>query len=99
MEEFAKALMKAKIPAQTKLPISTKCRVIANFYCTSKDGKCITSYAESLLDCLVYCGIIKNKGHRIVNNIDGSRIYYDATESRVDVYIRSWGSTVRGKNK
>lgn len=74
------------------LPIRDKCQVVGLFYCNNKESKSISSYMEALLDCLVYAGIIINKGHRVVNNIDGSRMYYDAKNPRITIFIRSWGA-------
>jgi len=85
---FKDKLVNAHAVVNTDLPIEGKCQLTAVFYCGGKEGKSIASYMESLLDCLVYAGIIRNKGHRVINNIDGSRMYYDSKQPRIEIFIR-----------
>jgi hypothetical protein len=92
MKEFADAFMKSNIPIHTDLPIDCRCQLTAKFYCSTHEGKSLPAYLEALLDCLVYCGIIVNKGHRIINNTDGSRIYYENKEPHISIWLREWSN-------
>jgi hypothetical protein len=91
LESFADAVARTNKPIRHKLPIDCKCQLSASFYCSSREGKCISAYMEALLDALVTAGILKNKTHKVVNNIDGSRIYFDAKQPHVNIFIRYWG--------
>lgn len=93
MDEFQQALVNTTVICNTALPINRKIQVTGIFYCGSKNNKSVTSYLESLLDCLKYSGIIQSVGHSIVNNTDGSRVYADESNPRVLVFVRLWENT------
>ncbi len=91
LQDFADAFEASNIPIHIDLPIDLKCQLTARFYCSTKEGRSLPAYLESLLDCLVYCGIIKSSKHRVINNTDGSRIYFSAKEPRIELFLREWG--------
>jgi hypothetical protein len=93
INEFADYYINRHKPVRHRLPIDFKCQITAMFYCSTKANTCIIPYYDALLDCLEHCGIIKNKGHRIVNNMDGSRLYYDSKKPRTEIFIRDWSNT------
>ena len=92
LQDFADAFEASSLPIFVDLPISCRCQLTARFYCSTKEGRSLPAYLESLLDCLVFCGIIKSSKHRIINNTDGSRIYFSSKAPRVEIWIREWGN-------
>lgn len=72
------------------MPITDKCQVCCTYHCDNRAGKSLPAYVEATLDCLVAAGILKSKGHYVVNNTDGSRIYPDMDKPRTVITIRRW---------
>lgn len=89
IREFAR-LIKESGQIVPIVPIECRCQVIVKAYSNTTIGRSIPAYVESTLDGLVAAGILKNKGYKIVNNIDGSRIYCDEIRPRLEIFIRKW---------
>ena len=90
LSEFAGKCTIRHATAYVPLPIDEKCQVRCLYYCDNKLSKSLPAYLEATLDCLVYTGILKSKGHFTVNNNDGSRMYPDMDKPRTIIAIRRW---------
>jgi len=89
IRDFCDALL-ASQPYAASNYITQKCQVTGVFYINKTDNKSVSAYVEALLDCLVFSGILKGKGHYVVNNVDGSRVFADEKEPRTEIIVRAW---------
>jgi hypothetical protein len=93
ISQFISEITLRNATAYADLPIGTKSQIRCEFHCDNKQGKSLPAYVDAALDCLVAAGIIKSKGHFVVNNTDGSRIYPDMDNPRVAITIRRWSES------
>ena len=65
------------------VPVSVKCL----FYMPTLRACDLTNLLEAVDDVLVTAGLLADDNYTVVNNHDGSRIYYSKENPRTEVYI------------
>ena len=78
-------LSQAKRP---KAPISEPCNVQAVYYMPTRHMVDITNLLSATHDLLVDAKILEDDNSRIVKSVDGSRVYYDKENPRVEIEVR-----------
>ncbi|MDK2790619.1 MAG: hypothetical protein PWP15_1126 [Methanothermococcus sp.] len=64
-------------------PVNLKCIV----YIEKNYSSDLSNYIEAIQDMLVYYKVIKDDNHKIVESLDGSRVYVDRKNPRVEITI------------
>lgn len=64
-------------------PINLKCL----FYQDADRKSDLTGYLQAMQDTLVHYGILQDDNHKIVVSTDGSRVYLDRNNPRVEIEI------------
>ena len=64
-------------------PVNVKCL----FYMPTKRKCDLVNMQESILDVMVKAGLLKDDNYSIVQSMDGSRVLYDKSNPRTEVYI------------
>jgi Holliday junction resolvase RusA-like endonuclease len=76
-----------KSTEEFKLPIEEKINLKGLFY-KEKDYKSdLAGYLQALQDALVKAGVIKDDNHKIIETTDGSRVFLDRDNPRIEVEI------------
>lgn len=91
LNDFYKYTFENELFLSQKIPIDEKCQVTGLFYVNTQENIPVSSYVESLLDCLTHSGIIKSSGRYLVTNTDGSRVFTDEANPRTEIFIRKFG--------
>ena len=73
-----------------KLNISNPITVQAHFYCKTRRKIDLTNLLEALDDMLVKAGVIKDDCRDVVASHDGSRVYYDKENPRIEIWIEDF---------
>lgn len=68
---------------EIKRPVNVKCL----FYMPTRRQVDLTNLLEAIDDALVYYGIIADDNSGVVAGHDGSRVRYDKTAPRTEIYI------------
>lgn len=71
-----------------KAPISEPCNVQAVYYMPTRHMVDITNLLSATHDLLVDAKILEDDNSRIVKSVDGSRVYYDKHNPRVEIEVR-----------
>lgn len=74
---------RAKSGKPIDIPVSVKCL----FYMSTLRPCDLTNLLESIDDILVAAGLIEDDNYTIINNHDGSRVFYDKENPRTEVEI------------
>ena len=64
-------------------PVNVKCL----FYMPTKRKCDLVNMQEAILDVMVKAGLLADDNYSIVQSMDGSRVLYDKTSPRTEVYI------------
>lgn len=70
-------------------PISEAVNVRCIYYREDKRRTDLVNLENGTLDLLVEAGILQDDNFKIVVSMDGSRVYYDKENPRVEIYITS----------
>ena len=57
-------------------------------YGDNAQGK--TNLLEAIHDTMVHCGTITDDNYKIVKSVDGSRVEYDKTNPRTEIWITKY---------
>ena len=88
-EEFEKEAVKQLLGLYGNIePINEGINLKAIFYREANYKSDLVNYIQALQDALVKAGIIKDDNTRIVQSIDGSRVYTDKEQPRIEVEIK-----------
>lgn len=68
-------------------PINTPVNVCARFYMGTRRRVDMVNLQEALLDVLVAHGVLEDDNCKIVVGMDGSRVLYDKSNPRTEVFI------------
>lgn len=77
----------ALIPEDLQFNLSEPITVKAHFYCKTRRKIDLTNLLEALDDMLVKAGVIKDDCRDIIASHDGSRVYYDKENPRIEIWI------------
>ena len=64
-------------------PVNVKCL----FYMPTRRKCDLVNMQEAILDVMVKAGLLKDDNYSIVQSMDGSRVLYDKSNPRTEVYI------------
>lgn len=64
-------------------PVNVKCL----FYMPTRQKCDLVNMQEAILDVMVKAGLLADDNYSIVQSMDGSRVLYDKTSPRTEVYI------------
>jgi len=64
-------------------PVNLKCLI----YIEKNYASDLSNYIEAIQDMLVYYKVLKDDNHKIVESLDGSRVFVDRKRPRVEVII------------
>ena len=67
--------------------IRQKCSVKCLFYMPTKRRVDLTNLLEAIDDILVKYGVLEDDNYNILDNHDGSRVYYDKENPRTEITI------------
>lgn len=83
-------MLQMKAVWKNKEPISQKVNVKCLYY-RNDNRKCdLVNLQNGTLDLLVESGVLKDDNFKIVASMDGSRIYYDKENPRVEIIIETF---------
>lgn len=68
--------------------ISIPCNIKCSFYMQTRRKVDLTNLLSAAMDCLVSCGVIEDDNCVIAVSNDGSRVYYDKENPRVEISIK-----------
>ena len=77
-----------RTPDVYRLPYKTRVHITASIFVGDERRRDLTNLLEGPLDVLVKAGVIIDDNWKIVNNLDGSRVYLDRDNPRVELLIR-----------
>lgn len=67
--------------------IDKACNIKCIYYMKTKRKVDLTNLLSGTMDCLVRAGVIDDDNCKIAASHDGSRVYYDKENPRVEIYI------------
>lgn len=76
--------------------ISQPCNIKCLFFMQTRRKVDLTNLLSAAMDCLVSCGIIEDDNCVIAVSNDGSRVYYDKENPRVEISITETERTFIG---
>ena len=85
-QKFEKDCLKS-IPSSYRNGINTPVNIKALFYVDSRRRVDLTNLLNALDDMLVKANVIEDDNCKIAAGHDGSRVYYDKEEPRIEVFI------------
>ena len=86
-KEFEDNCLKNISPELKELKINKPIHIKAHFYCESRRRIDLTNLLEALDDMLQTAGVIKDDCRDIIASHDGSRVYYDKENPRIEIWI------------
>lgn len=60
------------------------------FYMGTRRHVDLTNLLEAIHDTMVHCGTITDDNYKIVKSVDGSRVEYDKTNPRTEIWITKY---------
>lgn len=76
-----------QITGNLRLEIDYKVNVKALYYRATRHLVDISNLHNALHDCLVVSKVLKDDNYKIIHSTDGSRVYFDKNNPRVEVVI------------
>lgn len=73
----------------TDQPISQPVNVKCHYYRGDKRKTDLVNLENGTLDLLVESKILEDDNYKIVQSMDGSRVFYDKNNPRVEIYIQT----------
>lgn len=70
-----------------RTPIDRPCRVMTVFYMPTRRACDLSNLMESAHDVLVKAKILADDNYKIIENVDGSRVRYDKSNPRTEIFI------------
>ena len=77
-------------------PIDYPCNVKCSFYMQTRRKVDLTNLLSAAMDCLVSCDVLEDDNCIIAVSNDGSRVYYDKENPRVEIEITKEERTFLG---
>jgi Holliday junction resolvase RusA-like endonuclease len=68
-------------------PIDYAVNVKCVYYMPTRRRTDLTNLMEATHDILVDCGILKDDDYKVIESVDGSRVYYDRNNPRTEITI------------
>lgn len=78
------------IQEDLKLYINKPITIKAHFYCKTRRKIDLTNLLEALDDMLVKAGVIEDDCRDIIASHDGSRVFYDKENPRIEVWVEDF---------
>lgn len=78
------------IQEDLKLYINKPTTIKAHFYCKTRRKIDLTNLLEALDDMLVKAGVIEDDCRDIIASHDGSRVFYDKENPRIEIWIEDF---------
>lgn len=75
-------------------PINLKCE----FYVPDARRRDLANYIEAIQDILVKYNVIKDDNYNIIQSVDGSRMYIDRKNPRVEIWIKKEEEKFKDEN-
>jgi Holliday junction resolvase RusA-like endonuclease len=75
---------------QESCPINRKINLKCIYYMETKRKVDLVNLLNATCDCLVKVGVLLDDNHNIIAGVDGSRVYYDKENPRVEIYIEEF---------
>lgn len=75
-------------------PVNLKCE----FYVPDARKRDLANYIEAIQDILVKYNVIKDDNHNIIQSVDGSRMYIDRKNPRVEIWIKKEEKKFKNEN-
>lgn len=70
-----------------KKPIDTPCRVETRFHMPTRRRCDLPNHIEAIHDILVKAKILADDNYTIIASVDGSRVLYDKSNPRTEIFI------------
>lgn len=76
-----------QIPVKLRLRINKRVNVCCLYYMPTKGNVDLLNLESSTCDILVKAGVLEDDNSKIVAGHDGSRVFYDKNDPRVEIMI------------
>lgn len=77
----------------SNLSLDSPLQITCIYYLSTRRQADLTNLLEATDDVLVKYNVIADDNHKIICSHDGSRVFYDATNPRTEIYITNYEAT------